>query len=61
MIKTFTPNSVNFANNSPAKDNTYVDQQNSIFYEGIKPKLKALVKNPSEDTIAKILAYAKLK
>lgn len=31
----------------------------NMFYEHIKPQLDQLTKDPSEDTIAKILAYAK--
>lgn len=31
------------------------------FYQTIKPELNKLVKNPSQETIDKILAYAKQK
>jgi len=36
-----------------------VDQQNEMFYNSIKPQLNQLVKDPSDDTIEKILAYGR--
>lgn len=37
------------------------EQQDQLFYNSIKPQLNELVKNPSDETISKILAYAKKK
>ncbi len=37
------------------------DQQNLMFYNSIKSKLDQLVKEPSEETIQKILDYSKKK
>ena len=63
MTKTATPNHiVNFTNPQPAQNAVdEVDQQDLMFYNSIKPQLNELVKNPSDETINKILAYSKTK
>lgn len=59
MIETFTSiNNLNY----PQQDqqNTEgVDGQDSIFYENIKSQLDTLKKEPSEESVAKILAYSR--
>lgn len=35
------------------------DAEINLFYDQIKSKLDGLIKDPSEDTISKILAYSK--
>ena len=35
-----------------------IDSSDLAFYENIKPQLDALNRNPSDETISKILAYA---
>lgn len=37
------------------------EQQDELFYNSIKSQLNKLVKNPSDETIDKILAYSKKK
>lgn len=63
MVKTSTSlNSVNYASPVPADE--AVEQANNhdeMFYDSIKPQLDQLIKDPSDETIEKILAYAKTK
>ena len=63
MVKTSTSlNSVNFSSQVPAEN--AVEQaktQDEMFYDNIKPQLDKLIKDPSDETIEKILAYAKKK
>ncbi len=63
MVKTSTSlNSVNFS--SPAPAEKAVEQaktQDEMFYDSIKPQLDKLIKDPSDETVEKILAYAKKK
>ncbi|WP_316772713.1 hypothetical protein [Pedobacter frigiditerrae] len=63
MTKTSTPtNIVNFPNPLKVEKTTDVaEQQDQMFYNSIKPQLDELVKNPSDETIEKILAYSKKK
>jgi len=63
MTKTATPNHiVNFPDPQPAqKAVDEAEQQDQMFYNSIKPQLDELVKNPSDETIDKILAYSKTK
>lgn len=56
MTETFTPSS--FKNLSNAENLDFQDQK---FYKSIKTKLNSLYRNPSEETIAKILSYTKKK
>ncbi|WP_316791633.1 hypothetical protein [Pedobacter frigoris] len=63
MIKTSTSvNKVNYTQqnqeNNPAED---VEANDLMFYDSIKPQLNRLTKNPSDETISKILAYSKAK
>jgi hypothetical protein len=63
MTKTSTPSQiVNF----PKPEATVAvadegEQQDLLFYNSIKPQLDELVKNPSDETMQKILAYSKKK
>lgn len=63
MVKTSTSlNPVNFS--SPVPDQNAVEQaktQDEMFYDNIKPQLDQLIKDPSNETIEKILAYANQK
>jgi hypothetical protein len=63
MTKTSTPtNIVNFPNPQPLEKTVDVaEQQDQMFYNSIKSQLDELVKNPSDETIEKILAYSKKK
>lgn len=63
MIKTSTsPNPVNFTSPAPAEQ--AVEQAKTVdemFYDSIKPKLDQLIKDPSDETLEKIMAYARKK
>ncbi|MGF1923053.1 MAG: hypothetical protein ACQUHE_02655 [Bacteroidia bacterium] len=63
MVKTSTSqNPVNFSSPVPAE--SAVEQaknQDEMFYDNIKPQLDQLIKDPSKETIEKILAYANKK
>lgn len=63
MIKTSTPNEiVSSPNAHPIKRTTSeAEQQDELFYNSIKSQLNKLVKDPSNETIEKILAYSKKK
>lgn len=63
MVKTSTSlNSVNFSSPVPAeKAVEQAKTQDEMFYDNIKPELDKLIKDPSDETIEKILAYAKKK
>ena len=63
MTKTSTTKNAITSNHSDLVDQTIdeAEQQNIDFYNNIKPRLNKLVKNPSDETIEKILAYAKKK
>lgn len=63
MVKTSTSlNSVNFSSPVPAEKAVEpAKTQDEMFYDNIKPQLDQLVKDPSDETIEKILAYAKKK
>lgn len=63
MVKTSTSlNSVNFNSPVPAEQAVeQANQQDEMFYNSIKPQLDQLIKDPSNETIEKILAYAKTK
>ncbi|RZL30097.1 MAG: hypothetical protein EOP00_36915 [Pedobacter sp.] len=37
------------------------EQQDELFYNSLKPQLDKLIKNPSDESISKILAYSKSK
>ena len=55
---THTPNVSNTAAETPVDE---AEKQDLLFYDSIKPKLNELVKDPSDETINKILAYSKQK
>jgi hypothetical protein len=60
MIETSTLNSNSFYNEEKELIMSRDFNQTEIdFYEWIKPTLNTLVKNPSEETVAKILAFSK--
>ena len=62
MTKTSTPtNLVSSPNSQPLERAVEAEQQAELFYNSIKPQLDQLVKNPSDETISKILAYSKKK
>ncbi|RZL37529.1 MAG: hypothetical protein EOO96_04860 [Pedobacter sp.] len=63
MTKTSTPSNLSSSSNLQpvcpiAKEK---EQQEEIFYNSIKLQLNELVKSPSDETIEKILAYARKK
>ncbi|MFN0257384.1 hypothetical protein [Pedobacter ureilyticus] len=57
MTKTFTPTNLKKQSKAEAFDQHNQDDQK--FYENVKPQLDKLYREPSEETIAKILNYAK--
>ncbi|HKG05525.1 MAG TPA: hypothetical protein VKB19_03665 [Pedobacter sp.] len=63
MIETST--SVNKLNYEPSKQQEMpvedLGTQDIVFYENIKAQLDSLNRNPSEETISKILAYSRKK
>ena len=61
MTKTSTPNDLV---SSPSAQITQsatseAEQQDELFYNSIKTRLNELIKNPSDETIDRILAYSK--
>lgn len=61
MTETSTPiNHLNYEQSNSESMET-LDTADMLFYNSVKPELDALIKTPSEETIAKILAYAKRK
>jgi hypothetical protein len=63
MIKTSTPNEiVSSPNAKPTKNKAKeIEQHDELFYNSIKSQLNMLVKDPSDETVEKILAYSKDK
>ncbi len=63
MTKTSTStNLVSSPNVQPLqKAAAEAEQQDELFYNSIKPQLDQLVKNPSDETINKILAHSRNK
>ena len=63
MTKTATSlHSVNYPNQQPVEITTEQSKnQDDMFYNSIKPQLDELFKDPSDETIKKILAYSKKK
>lgn len=61
MIKTFTStNSVNHCTEQPGlSDPDLLESIDATYYESIKPEMDKLVRDPSDETIAKILSYSK--
>lgn len=61
MIETFTStNNLNYPQHEQENAEN-VDGLDSMFYENIKSQLNMLKRNPSEESIAKILAYSRAK
>lgn len=63
MIETSTSvNKLNYEQSKqeimPAED---LDSCDLVFYNAIKPQLNSLSKNPSDETISKILAYSRAR
>ncbi|MBB2143873.1 hypothetical protein GM921_00115 [Pedobacter sp. LMG 31464] len=63
MTKTSTPTHIVNSLNSQLVEKVadVAEQQDELFYNSIKSQLNKLVKNPSDETIDKILAYSKKK
>lgn len=63
MVKTSTSlNSVNFSSPVPVEETVeQAKTRDEMFYDNIKPQLDQLIKDPSNETVDKILAYAKKK
>lgn len=63
MTKTFTTNlSVKLFNNNDMLANDCESEiEIDLFYDQIKEDLNSLIKNPQDETIAKILNYSKSK
>jgi hypothetical protein len=63
MIKTFTStNRVNYLHQQPEPyDSELPEDSVSSFYDYLKPELNKLIRNPSDETIERILAYAAKK
>ena len=63
MTKTFTPTeNANCLPENPEKMfYEILEESELMFYNSIKPQLDQLSKNPSEETIEKILAYSRKK
>jgi hypothetical protein len=60
MIKTFTSNHIsNFSTSISADKVVDEDQENELFYQSVKAGLDKLKKEPSGETIDKILSYSK--
>jgi hypothetical protein len=62
MMKTSTSvNQFNYEKSMMESAIENIDTSDLAFYENIKLQLDALSKDPSEETISKILAYSKKK
>ncbi|KQC02782.1 hypothetical protein [Pedobacter sp. Hv1] len=63
MIKISTSlNTVNYqGQQSPDEAVEQATTEDKMFYNSIKPQLDKLIKNPSDETIEKILAFSKKK
>ena len=63
MIKISTSfNTVNYqGQQQPTGETVEQTTEDEMFYNSIKPQLDQLVKNPSNETIDKILAFSKKK
>ena len=61
MIETFTStNNLNYSQPEQEKAQD-VEGLDMMFYDNIKSQLNTLKKDPSDDSIAKILAYSRAK
>lgn len=63
MTKTVTPNQPKNFNSSISANTTAndIEQHDEFFYSKLKPQLDLLIRNPSDESISKILAFAKGK
>lgn len=62
MTKTSTTqNSESLACETVKAKESPENMQDELFYHNLKPQLDKLIKNPADETIEKILAYAKEK
>lgn len=62
MTKTSTTTNLASSPSSPLEVTMdSAEQQDELFYNSIKTQLDELVKDPSDETIARILAYSKEK
>ena len=62
MMETSTSiNQSNFEKSMMESAIENIDTSDLAFYQALKPQLDALSKDPSEETISKILAYARTK
>ena len=62
MMETSTSiNQLNYEKSMMESATDHIDTSDLAFYQSLKPQLDALSKNPSDDTISKILAYSKKK
>ena len=61
MTKTSTPNDLVSSPSAQVTQSTTceAEQQDELFYNSIKSRLNELIKNPSDETIDRILAYSK--
>jgi formate-dependent nitrite reductase cytochrome c552 subunit len=61
MMKTFT--SINNLDHSQhnQENSDKVEMKDAMFYESIKSQLDMLKRDPSEESISKILAYSRIK
>lgn len=61
MIETFTStDNLNYPQHEQENADD-VDGVDAVFYENIKSQLNVLKKDPSDDSIAKILAYSRVQ
>jgi hypothetical protein len=62
MTKTSTTrNSESLACETIKAKDSPENRQDELFYHNLKPQLDKLIKNPTDETVEKILAYAKKK
>lgn len=63
MTKTSTPTNLVSSPNLQPLDKAVAEeeQQDELFYNSIKPQLNRLIKEPSDETISKILAHSRNK
>ena len=61
MIEISTPTTNSLQNNMPQNSSTVedLDEEEQSFYALIQNKLNAMLRNPSQATISKILNYSK--
>jgi hypothetical protein len=60
-ISTSTTNVNHIQKGADNFNSEFFEEYDSAFYDTLRPELDGLIKNPQEETIAKILAYSRLK